>query len=401
MSSNIRTHLEALYRPHIEAGRYPADALMSLSWQEPKMFPSTRLPLSDFDGIESKLEQLVSRGKNSYYRVSPLANKQYSEHSRGAASDGLGIPALYLDIDTADGVHKSFLGDQSELPHPTEDQALEMAFAIADPTLVVKSGGGLHVYYRLDKPLSAGFKDSAGRLLLDRGHPGTQFLARFDAFAVAEAHDRGFGIDKGISADTARVLRLSGTKNFKNPENPQPVRILHCDPSVEHRLSDLEQKVPALPQRPSRGRSRFSEQLRTSPEAAVRAVRVRTQRARAFEEKVPVSFLMEELWNMDSMGENGWALPSDDGWITTETAHAKTIKTTNGKVEMVVAYGARLQDAWGVPDFRTAMSSWDLLLVALSGNMPAADLVALTHPTPDSGLIDLIQTLADQNAVAA
>lgn len=390
------THYDALYTPHIQAGNYPADALLALSWRD--AWDGRRFPLADREGVEAIMDNLVNQGKDAYYRVSPLVNREYARGTRGTAEDSLGIPALFLDLDTTDGVHKPFKGDQVEMVHPTREQALELAYAIAEPTLVVASGGGLHAYYRLDKPLVIPVVDQGGKAVIDRSSYEQQLLLRFDAHATTVAHSRGYGMDKGIASDTARILRPAGTVNFKNPEVPKPVTILRYNPEAQYTIAQIEEMVPPLPERQPR-QDRFAADFRANPDSSMRAIRKRNEVSRRFEERIPVSFLMERYWNMDALGNGGWVLPGSDGWVTSTTPHAKIIHTKNGKVEMATAYGNRLQEAWGISDYRTAMSSWDLLLVALNYDEAAAQLVAMTFTEPDDDLIETIEALADQVAL--
>lgn len=395
MKTQVRSHLETLYRHHIDAGHYPDSALFSISWKDGNRFPSARYPLSNLDAIEKKLFSLTEEGKDAYYRVSPLESKEYASGSRGAAADGLGLPALFLDIDTQDGVHKPFVGSQEGMPHPTTAQALELAHKLGTPGLIVQSGGGIHVYYLLAEVLQPGFIDRAGRLSLDQESFGQKLLRRFDAHATSTAHAMGFGIDRGIAADSARILRPSGTVNFKDPTALKPVTLRHASTAKRYTLEELDATLPQLPDRKAKERARI-----TNPKTALATLRqaqTRSRIARRFEEKVPVSYLMEEVWHMEEVG-SGWCLPQDDGWVTSETQHCKTTWSENGKVESVAVYGARLQEAWGIADegfHRPNLTSWDLLLLAVNDDLEAAEMIAEAFPEPDDDLLTAIEQLAN------
>lgn len=391
MENSFSTQFNALYGKHLERGHYK-DTLMALSW--PGQWNGRRYPLTSLETMSQQISALTSNGKDVYFRISPLINRTYGPKERGGAGDGAGIPAIYLDLDTLDGVHKPFLGEQAGLKHPTREEAVELAFKIAEPSLVVASGGGLHVYYNLAEPLKVPMVDRAGRQTIDQGSFEHQLLERFDQHALELSHASGFGMDQGICKDTARVLRVAGTQNFKNPASPKPVEILHCNPDAEYTTEQLDAMLPQLPERKAR-RSTLSADLRANPDAVERVRKARSKRENRFIEAVPVSFLMEEIWCMQPLWRDGWILPQEDGFFTSETAHAKTIKTKNEKVEMVVAYGARLQEAWQVQDFRTALTSWDLLVVAVNGDEDAAALIAETFPAPDDSLIEAIQMCAE------
>lgn len=80
---------------------------------------------------------------------------------------------------------------------------------LPSPTALVASGGGLHAHWISDRPLTAA-----------EWQPYAEGLK-----AVAITH--GLRCDAGVTADSARVLRIPGTFNYKIPGHPRPVRILH------------------------------------------------------------------------------------------------------------------------------------------------------------------------------
>ena len=114
---------------------------------------------------------------------------------RGHAESARAIPAVWVDLDVASGVHTS-----STLP-PDAESALGLLPAIpVAPSAIVGSGGGLHVYWVLDDPwILDGEDDRLGAASLLRR---VQWALRREA----EAH--GWTIDP--TADLARVLRLPG-----------------------------------------------------------------------------------------------------------------------------------------------------------------------------------------------
>lgn len=75
------------------------------------------------------------------------------------------------------------------------------------PTLI-SSGYGLHVYWLLTEAIPKLEWDKLAKALK----------------RIVKAH--GLKVDNGLTADSARLLRLPGTLNYKNPTAPQPVKIL-------------------------------------------------------------------------------------------------------------------------------------------------------------------------------
>lgn len=127
---------------------------------------------------------------------------------RGGAGEVVGIPGLWLDIDLVTGVHA-----KTALPGSV-DEALELlhdALPGQPPTDLVHSGGGLHAYWLFDRPWY--FQDEGERADASRQLKGLH--ARVQAVAA----QRGWHLDN--VADLPRMLRVPGTYNAKDPQNPK------------------------------------------------------------------------------------------------------------------------------------------------------------------------------------
>jgi len=118
------------------------------------------------------------------------------------------VKALWLDVDVKDP--------------PKGYATLEDAVAavvtfckdasLPTPTALVASGGGLHVYWISDKPLTE-----------IEWRPYAEGLK-----ALALKHN--LRCDAGVTSDIVRILRVPGTLNHKtNP--PKPVKLLHLEPA--------------------------------------------------------------------------------------------------------------------------------------------------------------------------
>lgn len=86
------------------------------------------------------------------------------------------------------------------------------------PQVVVDSGHGWHLYWRLASPVPVTIAQGAMSVLADR-----------------------LGGDR--VGDPARIMRLPGTLNNKDDE-AMPVRLLRFDPVFTHRFSDFDQPEP-------------------------------------------------------------------------------------------------------------------------------------------------------------
>ena len=84
------------------------------------------------------------------------------------------------------------------------------------PTHYVTSGGGIHCYWLFAAPWF--FKDEQDKL-------DAQMMSRgLHARIQAAAQRHGWKIDN--VSDLARLLRIPGSYNMKDPQNPRLVRIL-------------------------------------------------------------------------------------------------------------------------------------------------------------------------------
>lgn len=144
-----------------------------------------------------KGESLTREGCNAYFALATFADPE----SGRKAANALELRSLFLDIDC--GYNKPYADkiagsqalrgfiDRRGLPEP----------------IVVDSGRGLHAYWPLRTPLS----------VLEWRRYG----ARLKQSCVADK----FEVDPAVPTDAARVLRMPGTKNFKdNP--PLPVLLM-------------------------------------------------------------------------------------------------------------------------------------------------------------------------------
>jgi hypothetical protein len=110
------------------------------------------------------------------------------------------LKAIWLDIDVKDSakgyssLHEAFAALSQFIAH----------YSLPSPSAVVLSGGGIHVYWINNRPLT---------------------VAEWQPYAnglKAAALSFGLRCDAGVTSDAARVLRVPGTKNWKT-DPPKPV----------------------------------------------------------------------------------------------------------------------------------------------------------------------------------
>jgi putative DNA primase/helicase len=175
-------------------------------------------------------------GRDVYLGVS-LADRDLGPTRRVEAAQAAGIVGLWLDVDFAGPGHK-----KKGLP-PTEADAQALIAAMPlSASCVVHSGHGLQPWWMFKEPwLFAGPEERARAAGLALGW--NELLARKGA-------DRGWAVDR--VHDLSRVMRLPGTWNYKDKENPVLAKILVADWTRRYDPGDFEPfnvpQGPAVPQ---------------------------------------------------------------------------------------------------------------------------------------------------------
>jgi putative DNA primase/helicase len=154
-----------------------------------------------------------------------------SKKSRGAEEGVCALSAVWADIDIVGAAHKN-----TNLP-ASEEEALSLVKAVGlSPSIIVRSGFGLQVYWRFKEPyLIESDTDRATMKLLS---------VRFQAMLRHMANARNWSIDP--TADLCRLLRIPGTFNHKLNADVRPVTANYSqwtyDPSdIEEILEGTEE----------------------------------------------------------------------------------------------------------------------------------------------------------------
>jgi hypothetical protein len=312
---------------------WPEGALLALSCKE--TFAADMVHPLD---VDAAWDYARERGfRDIYIRVAPVRDRLYGEWERGKKGDSVATAAFVLDIDTAGGVHAA-----EDLP--TAKEAGRLVRSLLTPSLIIATGGGFHCYYLLKDPLLLQSEEE-GTLTDD----ALSLYERWSRRWGAAFSERGWHLDTGVAKNPAGVLRMAGTLNWKtNP--PQPVRILEADPLLTYKVDDLLRFAP--------------EVRRTAAQRSLSAGRsVGGPLAKRVNAALPVSLLMEQAWGLVHDGGNRWVFPRENGRLGSDT-HAQTWTLDNG-VEVVTAFGSRLQRAWSQDSEQHSLRSWDLLCIAL------------------------------------
>ncbi|MBE3585472.1 MAG: DUF3987 domain-containing protein [Thermoanaerobacter sp.] len=172
-----------------------------------------------------------------------LREQKLASDKRGKADKVIAIPGLWLDIDCQGGTHTA-----TNLPTLEEGRDFLAEFSLP-PSIVVHSGGGLHVYWLFNRLWT--FRDNAER------ERAADLVARFQQVFIALAGARGWKLDN--TSDLSRVLRVPGTFNHKSGQ-PVPVRVLEFDPARRYGYKETTQAIDELAARVPRQERKTTRQ---------------------------------------------------------------------------------------------------------------------------------------------
>lgn len=147
--------------------------------------------------VEAKVNEVRDQGKNTY-----VALGAFFDDSARKASNCHSIRSFFLDLDCK--------GDDKS--HPSKEVAVEELISFCKvaklprPTLV-DSGNGVHAYWPFEKEVS--IKD---------------WLEPANKLKMLCSHHK-FKIDRGVTADAARILRAPDTLNY-NSDEPKRAELL-------------------------------------------------------------------------------------------------------------------------------------------------------------------------------
>jgi P4 family phage/plasmid primase-like protien len=144
---------------------------------------------------------------------------------RGEAKDVIALPGLYADIDIKHPVHKA-----GNLPETIEQARLILDTIPLPASLIIDSGHGLQAWWL--------FRELWIFATAEERQAAAHLNQRLQATLRAGAQLHDWHLDG--TADLARVLRVPGTTNHKDPANPVPVTILEAHPDTCYNLSDFE-----------------------------------------------------------------------------------------------------------------------------------------------------------------
>lgn len=157
-----------------------------------------------------------------------LSPQDYGPNKRCLQKDIAGIPALWIDIDIKDAVHK-----KPNLPGNVKEATKLFEWLELKPTMIVHSGHGLQAWWVFNEPW---IFDS------DSERQDAQNLAKRFVYGF-KLHAAKYNWDVDSVHNLDRVLRVPGTINCKS--TPVPVTLIEYT-DLRYNPSDFEDLCPEI-----------------------------------------------------------------------------------------------------------------------------------------------------------
>jgi hypothetical protein len=181
-----------------------------------------------FKDVAAAAEFVVNVSFLDVYGGVGLASKDYGPAHRCVSDEIDGLAGFWADLDLLSPAHNK------KLPACIED-ALTIIPASMPPTLVNATGNGAHAWWLFKEPWI--FENDEER------KEAAALIARWHTLLRYNSQQKGWAFDR--LSDLARVLRIPGTQNLKDPANPKDV-VLYSASERRYNPSDFQEYLDDL-----------------------------------------------------------------------------------------------------------------------------------------------------------
>ncbi len=164
---------------------------------------SSWFAVSDLRAAAERAVSISLQGHEVYY-MTGLAREALSEREKGAEKDIIALPCLHVDIDLKADAHKA-----KGLPEDAET-ALDAlnSVGLPEPTVIVSSGYGLHVYWLFESPVRMDTEEQQ-----QQKQQAKKLLVEWQQAFRNVWKAKGWKLD--VTHNLDRLLRIPGTYNHK------------------------------------------------------------------------------------------------------------------------------------------------------------------------------------------
>ena len=157
------------------------------------------IPVTELDKAAERIK-VLGTSANTYYCVA-LRQEGLPTYTRGGIEQIHTVVCTVADVDVLGPAHK-----EKDLPK-TEEEAIAFVNGLKlKPSIIVRSGNGVHAFWLLDKPFVIHNE-------YEREHI-RELSAGFGMYVIAEGRKKGWKLDN--VQDIPRMLRAPGSLNFKS-----------------------------------------------------------------------------------------------------------------------------------------------------------------------------------------
>jgi len=182
-----------------------------------------------FRDVDSAIGFAESASEQDVYIGVGLSEKDYGPDRRCPSKKIAAIGGLWVDIDLRSDAHP-----KTTLPC-TIEEALSLLPTDLPPTFIILTGNGIHAWLLFrELYLFRNDEDRAAAAVL---------AMRWNTLIRGNARMRGWNIER--LGDLARILRVPGTTNCKDPSNPKAV-VIHVHSDHRYNPSDLSRYLDHL-----------------------------------------------------------------------------------------------------------------------------------------------------------
>jgi hypothetical protein len=162
-----------------------------------------------------------ANGSDIYMGIG-LSKADHGPYHRAASGEITGLTGMTADIDIKSKAHPG--------NHPlTIEEALTVVPPYMPPSLVLGTGNGIQVWWLFKEPFLIETEEDRNR--------ATRLQMRWHTLLRDRARQSGWAYER--LADLARILRIPGTTNHKDPQEPKPVITLSTS-TIRYNVSDFE-----------------------------------------------------------------------------------------------------------------------------------------------------------------
>ena len=254
--------------------------------------------VDDIESVNVEAQKFVDQKINAFFGLATYVEDKEEGGWRRRQPNTQWVKSFWIDVDCGEGK-----------PYPDQAHGYAALREFQEETnlpnpFVVNSGNGLHVYWLLTDYITTDVWKPVARKL------------------KAACKKFGFDVDTSVMSDSARILRVPDTCNFKDPENPKKVVVdqkadLISLDQFEAILDSLDLPAPRVSKRVNHG-----ELSETAKALIGNKVSKFSKLARRSINGTGCNFIKEVITNQENVDEPLWRAGLSIAWACEDGAKA-------------------------------------------------------------------------------